>query len=152
MGGRCRTAWIAIATALACAVLLPAQAAGADDGRRMIEEVNELRARHGLAPFAASDALSRSSARYAGWQMRADWFGHVDGIRADRAWSSLGEAISIHTGFRPRVPVTVRRWARSPSHAALLLSPTFRSAGAGLSRGRFRGGRATIWVMQFGLR
>jgi uncharacterized protein YkwD len=150
MGKGCRNAWIA----MACAVLVAAPEASAgerlSDGERMIGAVNALRASHGLAPVGFSRSLARSSRRYAAWQMSADWFGHADRIRAVGRWSSLGETIAIHRGHRPRVHVTVRKWARSPGHAALLLSPTFSQAGAGLSRGRFGRRRATIWVLQLG--
>ena len=142
-------AWIATA----CAVLLAVPgAAAATDAARMLEEVNQLRAWHGLPALVASDRLSRSAERYAAWEMRTDYFGHADHIRAGAGWSSLGEAIAIHRGHRPKVSATLRSWARSPTHAALLLSPAFREAGAGMSRGRFGRGRATIWVIQLGSR
>lgn len=144
-----RTAWIA----MACAALVVAPAAtAAEDPERMIAEVNELRAWHGLPPLGFSESLSRSSERHADWQMRADYFGHAELIRTDGSWATLGETIAMHRGHRPRVPATLQRWARSPSHAALMLSPLFSEAGAGLSQGRFGRGRATIWVLRLGSR
>jgi uncharacterized protein YkwD len=149
LGIWCRTASIAIA----CAALVAASpATAAEDAERMIEAVNELRARHGLAPLAPSEALTRSSERYAAWQLRADWVGHSDRIAAPGSWAVLGEAIAVHRGHRPRVPATVRRWAESPSHAFLLLSPQFDRVGAGLVRGRLGRGPATVWVLQLGSR
>jgi uncharacterized protein YkwD len=136
---------------MACAALAVAPAM-ADEGERMIAEVNELRAAHGVPPLAHSEHLSRSSTRFAAWQMRSDWFGHLNRIRTGGTWSVLGETIAMHGGHRPRVPVTVRRWRNSASHVSLLLSPLFAEAGAGLSHGRFGRGRATIWVLQLGTR
>jgi uncharacterized protein YkwD len=150
MGKGCRNAWIA----MACAALVAAPEASAgerlSDGERMIGAVNALRASHGLAPVGFSKHLARSSRRYAAWQMNADWFGHAERVRTGGRWTSLGETIAMHRGHRPRVHVTLRGWARSPGHAALLLSPNFSEAGAGLSRGRFGRRRATIWVLQLG--
>jgi uncharacterized protein YkwD len=149
MGKGWRTAW----TAMACAALVAAPAATASEGaERMIGEVNELRAWHGLPPLAFSKSLARSSERYAAWQLKADWFGHAERIRTGGSWAALGEALAIHSGHRPRVSATLRRWARSPAHAALLLSPLFSEAGAGVSKGRFGRGRATVWVLQLGSR
>jgi uncharacterized protein YkwD len=149
--GKGCTAWIAIA----CAALVAVPAAGAapaTDADRMLEEVNELRASHGLPALSASESLTRTAQRYAAWQMRTDYFGHVDQIRAGAGWDALGEAIAFRAGHRPRVAATLRGWARSPTHAAMLLSPAFREAGVGLSQGRFGRRRATIWVIQLGSR
>jgi uncharacterized protein YkwD len=146
MGKSWRTAWIA----MACAALAAAPAMADDEGERMIAEVNELRASSGLPPLASSPALTHSAERFASKQMRTDTFGHGPLIRTGGSWSALGEAISMHRGHRPRVHITLRRWTRSPPHAALLLSPLFTDAGVGLSRGRLGRGRATIWVIRFG--
>jgi uncharacterized protein YkwD len=152
MGKGCRYAWIA----MACAALVATPGASAghrlSDGERMVAAVNSLRASHALPPVAFSKSLARSARRYATWQMNADWFGHAEHVRTAGTWTTVGEAIAIHRGHRPGVQKTVRSWARSARHAALLLSPAFRQAGAGLSRGRFKGGRATIWVLQLGRR
>jgi uncharacterized protein YkwD len=117
---------------------------------RMLAAVNDLRLEHGLAPFRASPELSRSAARFAGWQMRADRFGHFDRIRGDGRHRVLGEALSIHAGLRARVHATLRGWARSPVHRPLLLSRALREAGAGLSSGRYAGRPTTIWVLRLG--
>jgi uncharacterized protein YkwD len=152
-----RTSWIAIAWA-GMAFAAPWQAAAAaraeGDGPvpRLIAEINELRARHALPALDVSATLSRSSERFAAWQMTTDRFAHAERIRAGGHWAALGEAIAIHRGWRARVGATVRRWSRSPSHAALLLSPAFEAAGAGVSRGRYGRGLATIWVLHLARR
>jgi uncharacterized protein YkwD len=43
-------------------------------------------------------------------------------------------------------------WLRSPSHRAVILTRSMNLVGAGMVRGRFRGRRATIWVVQTGRR
>jgi uncharacterized protein YkwD len=145
MGKSWRTAWIA----MACAALAAAPAM-AEDGERMIAEVNELRASNGLPPLTQSPPLTRSAERFAATQMRTDSFGHGPVIRTRGTWSALGEAISMHRGRRPRVGMTLRRWLQSPPHASLLLSPLFTEVGAGLSHGRYGRGIATIWVIRLG--
>jgi uncharacterized protein YkwD len=147
-----RVARIALALTALAVLPPPVAAEEAAPAARMIEAVNELRAEHGLAPYSFSEQLSRSSKEFAEWQMKNDRFGHAESIRAAGRWSSLGEAIAMHWGHRPLVHQTVRRWARSPSHAALLLSPLFTEAGAGVSHGRLGRRRATIWVLQLGRR
>jgi uncharacterized protein YkwD len=149
MGKWCRTAWVATA----CAALSAASPAiAAEEPERIVGAINELRASHGLAPLAFSEALTRSSQRRADRQMRTDRIGHADPIRAPGSWAVLGEAIAIHRGHRPQVPATVRRWAASPSHAFLLLSPLFDRAGAGMVRGRHGRRPMTLWVLRLGRR
>jgi len=133
-------------------VLLCADASAGRLSTAMNQEVNRVRAGHGLAPLRQSRPLNRTSRRYSHYLMRRDWLGHVFPIRASRRYRRVGEVLAMHTGRRPRVRRTVRAWLRSPSHRALLLSRRFRHMGAGRTRGRFRGRRATIWVVQVGRR
>jgi uncharacterized protein YkwD len=112
--------------------------------------VNAARAQHGLAAFHGSASLHRSASAYARWMLRADYFGHLSRIRASGRFSMLGEAVAWHSGRRPQVRRTVRRWMQSPPHRALILHPGFRWLGAGLARGGLSGRRATMWVLHFG--
>jgi uncharacterized protein YkwD len=145
----CRTAWVATV----CAALGAAPPAlAAEEGERIVGAINELRASHGVAPLAFSETLKRSSQRHAAWQMRTDWIGHGQRIHAPGSWAALGEAIAIHRGHRARVRATVRRWAASPSHAFLLLSPLFDRAGAAMVQGRLDRKPVTVWVLRLGRR
>jgi uncharacterized protein YkwD len=143
----CRTAWVATACA---ALVAAAPAIAAEDGERIVREVNELRASHGLAPLAFSEALARSSERHGAWQVRTGWVGHAGRIRAPGSWTALGEAIAVRRGHRPRVRATVRGWTASPGHAFLLLSPLFDQAGAAMVRGRLGRWAVTVWVLRLG--
>lgn len=116
----------------------------------MLHAVNAVRAQHGLAVFRGSRSLNRSAGGYARWMLRTDYFGHLGRIRASSSFSLLGESLAWHSGRRPRVSRTVRRWMRSAPHRALLLHPGFRWLGAGIARGRMYGRRATAWVLHFG--
>jgi uncharacterized protein YkwD len=116
----------------------------------MFAMVNKARAAQGLGPLHASGALNRSARRYASWMLREDYFGHLARIRAGGDFGRTGEALALHFGRRARVRRTVRAWMRSPSHRSLLLSGHFRALGAGKAVGRYRGRRATTWVLHFG--
>ncbi|HEX2416469.1 MAG TPA: CAP domain-containing protein [Thermoleophilaceae bacterium] len=153
MDRRSRFVGLVLALAVCAGVAAPAAAAAPMGASvKMLDAVNDFRQDQGLQPYRMSRALSRSSTAFAAWQMRSDYFGHAGSIRAAGNYSSLGEAIAMHTGHRRRIRATVRGWANSPGHRALLLSTNFRDAGAGLARGRLGGASATIWVLQLGRR
>ena len=132
------------------AVPAGAGAVGDELPQRMVAAVNEVRAQHGLPALGASASLHRSARRYARWMLRADYFGHLDRIRASSSYSMLGENLSWHSGGRPRIARTVRSWMNSAPHRALILHPGFRWLGAGLARGKLGGRRVTAWVLHLG--
>jgi uncharacterized protein YkwD len=116
----------------------------------MIDAINKLRVKHGLPRLRHSPTLGESAGKYARYLMRRDWLGHVYPIRASSRFHGIGEVLAQHTGSRNRIGWTARRWLASPAHRSVILSPSFRWAGAGVRHGRFGGGRATIWVLQAG--
>jgi uncharacterized protein YkwD len=133
------------------AVVLALALAPAAHGNPVLDEVNQARARHGLAALRASESLERSASAFARHLMRSQRFAHGRRIRASRRFRTLGEALALRVGPRPlRHATTVRSWLRSPGHRALLLSRSFRYAGAGWTRGRFGGRPAAIWVLHLG--
>jgi uncharacterized protein YkwD len=143
-----------VGATVACGVALAAPA-GAQAGSeslqlKMLGAVNEVRTQHGLEALRGSRRLRRSARGYARWMLRAGYFGHLGRIRASSRFSLLGENLAWHSGRRPRVSGTVRRWMRSPPHQALVLHPGFRWLGAGMARGRLSGRRATAWVLHLG--
>jgi uncharacterized protein YkwD len=116
----------------------------------MLAKINEVRARHGLPAFQSSASLSRSSGRFAHWLMANDLFGHRARVSASRRFSSLAEALAMHSGRRAGIRGTVRGWLRSPQHRAIVLGRSMPWVGVGMSRGRFGRHRAVIWVLQTG--
>ena len=116
----------------------------------MISAINQVRAQHGLPAFVHSSSLRGSAERYSQWLMANDVFAHQSRIQASSQFSMLGEALAMHSGHRYKVWGTVRQWMNSPPHRAILLSSMMRRGGAGVSRGRFGSGRATIWVLHAG--
>jgi uncharacterized protein YkwD len=118
----------------------------------MVRKINKVRHAHGLPSLHRSRSLSRSAAGFARHLMRVDVFSHASRIHASSRFSRLGEMLALNNGWRVRRSSAVRGWLRSPEHRGLMLSSSFTSVGAGLARGSFRGGPATIWVVQLGRR
>jgi uncharacterized protein YkwD len=116
----------------------------------MVRAVNGARANHDLKPLRRAPRLARSARAYARWMLRADYFGHQRRIRTRARFRVLGETLAWHSGRRPRVRRTLRRWLRSPPHRALILSRRFRCIGAGTARGRLGRWRARVWVLHLG--
>ena len=141
-----------VAACLAAALALPASAQAASPPEIMLRKVNEARAHHGLAALRRSSSLSASAASYSHWLMQVDYFGHMTSIRASGAFDRLGEVLEMHRGYKARITRTLRRWLASPGHRAVILSPAYRYFGAGMTVGRFRGWRSTIWVAHLGAR
>ena len=142
----------ALLAVLASLLALPAVATANSAQKKMLDRVNAIRAHHGLKPFRFAASLSDSARRYSQTMMSRDYFGHSSRIHASRRFRSLGEIIEFHRGKSARVGGALRSWMNSPSHRSVILSSHFRFAGAGFSRGSFRGHGATIWVMHFGRR
>jgi uncharacterized protein YkwD len=139
----------------ALAMLVPSEAMAAANAkaaeRAMVEAVNDARRGHGLRALRTSRHLARSAGRRAAKLNELDLFGHLGDVDAAGGFRSLGEALALHRGWRPRAGWTVRRWMRSPSHRAVLLG-RYRQVGAGIKRGRFGGRLTTVWVLHVGRR
>ena len=132
-------------------VALAAEPEPPDDPETMVDAINDVRARHDLAPLRRDPALCRSSGAYARrliemklWPRELDPGGRL--VQAARRGARHAPR------RRGRRRHTVQRWLASPSHRALILSPAFRFAGAGRDVGRLWGAQTTIWVVQLGSR
>jgi hypothetical protein len=82
--------------------------------------------------------------------MANDAFGHRAHGSASPRFNKLGEALAMHSGRKPGVRRTVRQWLASPVHRKIVLSRGMPWIGLGMSRGRFGGHHAVIWVLQVG--
>jgi uncharacterized protein YkwD len=116
----------------------------------MIKKVNEARHGSGLAELQTSEALTDSARSYARYMLKNDYFGHLASIRAGGNFLITGETLEWHSGWRPRVAFAFSQWMGSPSHRAILMSPSFRFIGTGRVRGRWGGRKATAWVAHLG--
>jgi uncharacterized protein YkwD len=118
----------------------------------MFKKINSIRRAHGVAALRPSYSLFISAKLYARRMIRSDYFGHLSRIPVGSSWNAAGETLSWHRGWRLRPRRTVRRWMRSSSHRAVLLSSRYRRIGVGRARGRYAGHRATMWVAHVGRR
>jgi uncharacterized protein YkwD len=116
----------------------------------MLKKINQTRTRHGLPALRRSPSLRRSSGHFAHWLMANDAFGHRAHVSASPRFNKLGEALAMHSGRKPGVRRTVRQWLASPVHRKIVLSRGMPWIGLGMSRGRFGGHHAVIWVLQVG--
>jgi len=120
------------------------------DSAAMIKKVNDARRGSGLAALQTSEALTDSARSYARYMLKHDYFGHLASIRAGGDFLITGETLEWHSGWRPRVGFAFSQWMGSPSHRAILMSPTFRFIGTGQVRGRWGTRKATAWVAHVG--
>lgn len=116
----------------------------------MVAKVNEVRKRHDLRPLRPSPSLDRSSAQYARRLMRTDTLAHRARPSVAGQYKRAGEALAYRSGSGLGISWTIRAWMRSSSHRSVLLTRSMRDLGAGLARGRFRGRKAIVWVLQVG--
>lgn len=139
--------------ALAVVLLAPAPPAqGASAKTQMVRKVNQFRNSNGVSGVHTSRSLSRSAKRYARRMLRRGYFGHAGRIHTSPRFSAAGEIIAMHPGRRARVSRTVRMWANSPGHRAIMLDRRFDWVGAGKVSGRYHGHRYSFWVVHFGKR
>jgi uncharacterized protein YkwD len=141
---------------VACLVVpaLPAAPAGASASAetQMVRKINAYRAKHGLRQVRVSKSLTGSAERYSWRQIRNGYFGHSSRIQASGKYRRLGEILAYSSGTSARVRSTFRMWLNSGGHRAVIMDRGFRYVGAGRASGRYRGGKATIWTVQFGSR
>jgi uncharacterized protein YkwD len=147
---------ILLSLALLCALAAtaappPAMAARSIPGNGMMDAINYLRAKSGLRTLKKSGRLVRSSAARAEFLMRRDLFAHPARLTVP-TFDRVGEVLEIHGGHRPRMGNALRRLWNSYGHRAVMMSSHYRQIGAARAVGRYRGARATIWVIRFGKR
>jgi uncharacterized protein YkwD len=136
-----------LAVSAGLVVALPAAPAVATPPEvKMVKKINHIRSAYGIPKFRGSLSLLYSATSYAHRMMSSDYFGHQARIPVASGWSTAGETLSWHRGWRFQPRRTVSRWMNSPSHRAILLSSRFRRIGVGKARGNYAGGRATMWV------
>lgn len=112
--------------------------------RKVIRIVNRIRARHGLRRLRPNRRLAVAASTHTGDMLRRDFLSHASSDGTDmsarvrrytgtKRW--IGENIIALSG-RATARKAVRMWMHSPSHRAILLSPSGRRIGIGKRRGR----------------
>jgi uncharacterized protein YkwD len=138
-------------TVCAAALLaLPPSPAGAGTTGAMLEKINARRVAHDQPPLRLSRSLRRTARRHARFLMRSGLFAHSTRISVSRPFRQVGEILERHRGTRPRPGYAVGLWMRSRTHRTELLDPVYRWVGIARVAGRWRGRRATIWVVHSG--
>jgi uncharacterized protein YkwD len=144
---------LALCTLALCLIAPAAPATAARSAEdQMLAKINSYRAKHGLPKVRKSKSLTRSAERYSWKQMRGGYFGHSSRIEASSKYRRLGEILAWSSGTSARVRQTFRMWLNSGGHRAVIMDRGFRYVGAGRASGNHRGGKATIWTVQFGSR
>jgi uncharacterized protein YkwD len=144
-----RHARVVTVALLALAAARPASAAAARPEDQMIDAINRARASHGgLRPLHPAPGLRRVALRYSHWLIDHNVFAHSQAGAREKRSRQTGEALAMHFSTKPGVGATIRSWLRSPPHRALVLTRSMNVAGVGHASGRYRGRRATIWVLE----
>ena len=132
----------------------------------VLQEINVVRARRGLAGLAASPALSRSAAAHSRAMATYGFFSHESRSGAafserikrfygprSGAWT-VGENLAMFGGSTPSAGAIVDAWMGSPGHRANLLRGLFHEAGVAImfnpAAGGVFGGEST-WVVTLDL-
>jgi uncharacterized protein YkwD len=132
------------------ATVAPASAQGGT-AARLIERLNHDRARAGLKPLRADRRLSSAAARQSRRQLRTG-FGHAEDLGSGRGFQRVAELIARQRGWRLRPAPIARGWKNSPTHRALVESPSYNRVGVGWARGRLGDALTTIWTVRLGAR
>jgi uncharacterized protein YkwD len=135
---------------LIAVALLPAATAAASPQEEAIDQLNQVRQANGLAALRGSDALERSSERYARQMIDTDYFGHASRIAVGSQFARAGETLALHSGWTAKPEQTIGQWMNSPTHRAVLLSRGYRWVGMGIARGRIGSRIVTVWVAHVG--
>jgi uncharacterized protein YkwD len=118
----------------------------------LLETMNSVRTSRGLAPLRLDVRLVRAARGHSADMLRRQYFAHGPVAHRARAAGArgpvFGEDLAWGTGVTARW--VVNRWLASPGHRAVLLRPTFRRVGIGISFGAFAGhGNAAVVTADF---
>ena len=139
---------------LVAAILVLAPSASAASLTRpegtLLQEMNRVRAQHGLHALQFDARLYRASRFHTAEMLHTGSFAHgAFGSRMQRfsvRGSLAGENLAWGVGQRSGARASVAAWLASPEHRANLLRPSFRRVGVGELHGTFSGFRGAAVV------
>ena len=143
----------ALTAVTALAVAAPA-AARTGAARALLDEMNRVRAAHGVAPLRLDTPLDRAARSHAADMLRRGYFAHGAVASRLRSFGArgpvFGENLAWGVGPHGAAGSIVSQWLASPPHRANVLRPGFRRVGIGVVVGRFAGhGRAHVVTATF---
>jgi uncharacterized protein YkwD len=120
----------------------PATATLSQNDRQLLDELNRVRAAHGLAAFRVDPALQNAARAHSQDMLRRGYFSHGDMGARLRRYGARGPRLAENIGWasgRDRARTIVRLWMQSPPHRVNVLRPGFRRIGIAGIVGRFSG-------------
>lgn len=179
MPPRLRAALLALATALVLAVPAAALAAGTTSNASraataaldvgILEQLNQIRAQHGLQPLTLDPKLSEAAMQHSEDMVTRGYFAHSssDGQpfwkrimtfypTADYGYWAVGENLYWTAGF-PTADQGMQAWMASPEHRKNILDPTWTQIGIATvvsadAPGHFKDMGVTVITTDFGVR
>jgi uncharacterized protein YkwD len=156
---------IAVLTLPLIAHVSTAQAGGGSprlDGaeRSVIRQINAQRQAAGLGKVRAARGLARAADFHSREMLAGDYFAHPSRnggpfdrrIRRFVPGRAVGETLAMLSSCRRMAAAVIGMWMSSPSHRAIVMSPSFRRVGVGRRSGRLGGGRACMVTADFASR
>lgn len=153
-----RTLLLSLSLLTTCAVAstpsAPTSVATARYESRLLDLVNQARAKFGLREIESNPRLNAAAAWMAQDLSKSRQLSHTDslGRRAGQRateqgydWSMVGENLAL--GYQTPESV-LNAWLNSPGHRKNILTPDFQEVGFGLAPGRRPG--QYVWVQVFG--
>ena len=133
--------------------------------KELLRAINRVRASYGMPELRGAPRLRTAALRHSEDMLARDYFAHTSptgstvafrilrsGFVSGHVWRA-GETLAWGIGARASAAATVAAWLRSPTHRAIVLSPSFRWVGIGRNCGRFVGHRgACVWTADFVVR
>jgi len=118
----------------------------------LLQTMNATRTSRGLAPLQVDIRLVQAARGHSADMMRRQYFAHGSAARRALAAGArgpvFGEDLAWGTGVTAQW--VVNRWLASPGHRAVMLRPSFRRVGIGISFGTFAGrGNAAVVTADF---
>lgn len=133
----------AVAVTALCALVAPSAPSAAGSGPyAVLEEVNRVRAEHGLRPLQRDPRLARAARRHVNDLLRRNVFEHGDVEGRLRGVGAQGPLFGENLAWGPGslgAGRIVRLWMESSPHRRILLRPGWRRIGIGIADGTFSG-------------
>jgi uncharacterized protein YkwD len=144
-----------LAAAAGIAVVLPSSAGADAISRSVAVQINQQRARHGLAPLVLDGRLFRAARSQSSAMMSRRSLGHGPTGSGRARLTRLCRRVGARTvgetigwirsrGAAAQASGIVRWWMNSPPHRAALMSGNFSRIGVGRRIGNF-GGHRVVW-------